>query len=420
MKQSYHPAVLVAYYLNCLPGELKESIPRSTKYGWAHKPLEACFGYEWACENQHLFSALQEVSASSKLLKVNLALLRIIAIKRFLVKYREQLRKRIFYAPETVLENIEKLKSAFTLTKALKHCGIDFRYYKNLKAKTKCAQSLLQICRLRHPAQLLKTEVQTIASYCSSEQYRYWPLISIYQQMKRDAILFISKNCFYKYVSLLNIKRSVALKRRKNHVQGIRAGRVFEILHADVTLYTFPNGLKAYIYLLMDNFSRAILSYRVSAQYSASYTKENLKEAYEKYLNPSIIVQCSLITDDGSENHGLAAKFLSECTKPSIKQLFAQKTITQSNSMIEAVNKSLKYGFLYHQAIPDLHALEKYVPLAIQDRENRPHDVLNGLTPLEVLNGSLPSSVNFASQTANSIKNRIAANKKENCCGFSF
>ena len=57
--------------------------------------------------------------------------------------------------------------------------------------------------------------------------------------------------------------------------------------------------------------------------------------------------------------------------------------------MIEAANKQLKYRFLYHLHIADHSALIKYIDQAMQDYNNRPHDILNGLTPLEVLYGKI-------------------------------
>ncbi|THU40048.1 transposase [Niastella caeni] len=53
--------------------------------------------------------------------------------------------------------------------------------------------------------------------------------------------------------------------------------------------------------------------------------------------------------------------------------------------MIEAANKQLKYRFLYHHYIADYDALAKYVEQSVNDYNIRPHHVLHGLTPNEVL-----------------------------------
>ena len=88
--------------------------------------------------------------------------------------------------------------------------------------------------------------------------------------------------------------------------------------------------------------------------------------------------------------------------------------------MIEAANKQIKYCFLYHKEIANFEQLEKYLQLAVEDYNNRPHDVLNGLTPAEVLNGKKPSEVDFKKQLSGSKAARLMANRKIKCCNYSF
>ncbi len=108
MKTSYHPSVLIAFYLHCLPEDMLQTIPCSTKYDWRHKDISTCFGYDWYCHNQHLFYTLQKVAGSKRLLKANRALLRIIAVQHFLKKYATQIQKKIFNAANITVNNIRK------------------------------------------------------------------------------------------------------------------------------------------------------------------------------------------------------------------------------------------------------------------------------------------------------------------------
>ena len=94
-----------------------------------------------------------------------------------------------------------------------------------------------------------------------------------------------------------------------------------------------------------------------------------------------------LLTDDGSENHGVAHQWIKNSNHPKIDHVIAQADVHYSNSMIEAANKQLKYRFLYHQNIYDFSKLKEYLTKAIIDFNHRPHGVLNGLTPIEVLQG---------------------------------
>ena len=127
-----------------------------------------------------------------------------------------------------------------------------------------------------------------------------------------------------------------------------------------------------------------------------------------------------LLTDDGSENYGITKQWLNRGGDLKIKHTIAQVDIHFSNSMIEAANKQLKYRFLYHQKIADFSQLEEYVSKAIEDFNNRPHAVLNGHTPMEVINGKSYDEEAKNKLLVLSRQARIIENQKLKCCGGSF
>lgn len=88
--------------------------------------------------------------------------------------------------------------------------------------------------------------------------------------------------------------------------------------------------------------------------------------------------------------------------------------------MIEAANKQLKYRFLYHHHIADYDTLIKYVEQSVNDYNNRPHHVLHGLTPNEVLQGQMPEPDKYASLIQQSKAIRLVENKKIKCCDHNF
>ena len=162
------------------------------------------------------------------------------------------------------------------------------------------------------------------------------------------------------------------------------------------------------------------MAYRLSTERKASFTLENLARVKAEYLLPSSVIECMLLTDDGSENYGEVKQWIKACDNPKISHVIAQTDIHFSNSMIEAANKQLKYRFLYHQKINDYSKLGQYVEKAVFDFNNRPHAVLHGLTPIEVLQGKRYNKemqnnlLNIAKQT------RIFENQKMKCCFGSF
>lgn len=418
-RQSYHPFVMVAFYLQFLPEELLAVIPRSTRHEWQHKPVAALFGYHWYCQNQHLFQTLQEIAISRKLQRINKALLRIIAIQRFMHTYRLLMRSRLSAVNTVVLNNIEKAGKQIGFSFCLKLLRFSRQQYWQLKQKI-CTQSLLRLCIPKHPAQLLHREVNAIKKYCEDARYIHWPLASVYHQLIRDKVAFFHISTFYKYITRLKLNRATALKRRKNHSTGIRAAAPLQLLHADVTVFRTADNIKAYIYLIQDNFSRAVLGYTVHAYRKASVMLELLQDACTGYLQPAALEYSCLMTDDGSENFGVVQDFVKAADNPVLEHIIAQRDVEFSNSMIEAANKHLKYYFLYHKHIADFNSLSRWLPEAIGDFNNRPHHVLNGLTPLEVLNGKTTDKNVAIAQRQAAKTERIAQNKQQKCCNYSF
>ncbi len=419
-KTTYCPLVLVAFYLNFLPDDLKYMIPRSTLYDWKHKNTESLFGYHWCYQQQMLFHTLQQVAANKKLIKINRVLIRVIAVQRFIKKYNGQIQNKLFNAAAVVVCNIEKIKDVLGSNLALKILSLSYQQYYQLRNKTRCVKSALNLFLLKHPAQLLSKEVHGIKTYCEDNRFLHWPLSSVYFQMIRDKAARLHQSIFYKYVSLLNLKRKQAAHRRKNHHIGIRSAALLQLLHADVTVFKPLDHIKAYIFIVQDNFSRAILDYAISLECKAQIMMELIRNVHHRYLKPASIPGCQFMTDDGNENYGEVTDFVASSANPALQHIIAQKDIEYSNSMVEAAHKNLKYRFLYHKTIPDYKSLCEYLPQAVEDYNNRPHAVLSGLTPLEVLNGRTVSATLLSTEMNEAQQARLTANKAQQCCGYSF
>jgi putative transposase len=417
-KLTYHPYVIIAFHLHCLPDELKLCIPRSTRFDWGQKELNTAYGFEWACQQEQFFATLQQVATSQKLLRVNVALLRIIAIKRFLHQHAARSSSKIIQ--QAIFGTIEKVCKVIRLTVVLKYIQRSPGWFQRLKRQQRCASSPLLLCRLKHPGQLLVQEIKAIKTYCTDGRFLQWPLSAVYHQLRRDEAAAFQLSTFYKYVGLLQLKRQSIAHRRKNHATGIRAEKPLAILHADLMLFRTADNVKNYIYLIQDNYSRAILAAQVSTQYSASITLENIAQVRRQFLQPTVIDHCQLITDSGVENFGVAGDFIRDARSPSIQHLVAQKDIVFSNSMIEAANKQLKYRFLYHQHIPGHEHLKQFVQQAVHDYNNRPHHNLDGLTPLEVLHGARIDKTAQSNEICRAQQQRLLKNKQEKCCFPTF
>lgn len=122
----------------------------------------------------------------------------------------------------------------------------------------------------------------------------------------------------------------------------------------------------------------------------------------------------TLITDGGSENKGALDDMLA---KPGMlrKRIIAQLDIIQSNNMIEATNKILKYRYLQSKVIYTSLELTDELQRAIADFNDIPKDQLFGLTPNEVLAGAIPDRGLFKDQISSGVLKRVQENQAYNC-----
>ena len=312
----------------------------------------------------------------------------------------------------SIISTIERVKEGIGLSRALRAFGITYQQYYAWKRRIECKESAFALCRKLNPNQLTAKEVGAIKSYLNDTKYYHWNLTNVYYQMLRDKAAFMSITSFYKYANLLLLTRSKPQKIKYN--KGIRADAPLRVLHMDVTIYRPLDHSKVYIYILMDNYSRCILSWKASLEYSPRIALENLYEAYQKYNLEKINPYVDLVTDDGSENKGAVNTFL-DTPGVNIKRLIAQKDIISSNSMVEAVNKRLKYDFLFTVRLNDYKHTLQYLPGAVDTYCNKPHSALYGLTPHEVVYGSLPDKRMFQQAIRQAAAKRSRVNFTQEC-----
>ena len=245
-------------------------------------------------------------------------------------------------------------------------------------------------------------------------------MVAVYYEMMRKGKAFMSLTTFYKYAKLFDNAAKRRLFKAKQK-KGIRAAKPKEIIHADVCVYRPLDNTKAFIYFIVDNFSRMILGWRISTQYNSSIMLDNLRTVYCEYLLEKEDPLAVLLVDDGIENKGSVCTAIQK-KDIKLKRLVAQKDIHFSNSMIEAVNKRMKYDFLFRQQLPDLESTRRFLETAVKQYNNRPHSALFGLTPNEVFYGVPPNKQLFKPQIELAKALRKAENKALSCdnCAFTI
>jgi len=217
----------------------------------------------------------------------------------------------------------------------------------------------------------------------TSKEFAHFPIRSLHYYAKRKGLLYCSYSTWTKYIDHFDWKRLRKEFPEKSKKVGIRAKHPNEIWHLDVSYFIFPNKTKCFIQAVIDNFSRYVIAWQVLESYDGEKTATLIQKALLKVAQGKVKKRdLRLIVDGGGENKGSEMKKL-EGMKHFRKQV-AQFEISFSNSIVEALFRSLKHNYLFHQNITNPSSLKKHVDFWFTDHNERiPHTAFDGETPLE-------------------------------------
>ena len=150
-----------------------------------------------------------------------------------------------------------------------------------------------------------------------------------------------------------------------------------QVWASDITYVPMRGGF-VYLTVVMDWYSRYVLSWEVSVIMDESFSVSSLERALRRYSKPEI---CN--TDQRSQYTGAA--FTGVLTDHGIKISMDGKGRATDNIMVERLWRSLKYEDIYireYETVADLiDGLRAYFEFY---NNRRPHQGLNGRTPAEV------------------------------------
>ncbi len=315
---------------------------------------------------------------------------------------------------ELVFDQIQRLFQVTSKKFACKLAGWSPAALRYHSKKIQCTVSPLNLCLKRHPAQLAGREIQIIKYLMTKAELACWPVSSIAWYAKRENLLHISLSTWYKYVQLLGLKRRFI--RPPDKTKGIVSTAPNQFLHVDTTFFPLPDGTKAAIVFVSDNFSKHILGWACSLKHSAQNVIEALQMTLQtiRTYHPQQLVSI-LVSDGGSENNALSVQeWLQISEDPKITKLIALKDIAFSNSPIEAVHKIMK-RYIRKQEPQNFQQLLHGLPRHVLDYTSiRPHGSLQGYTPLEAY-AQKQISMDFSEQIRLARTQRTALNKVQRC-----
>lgn len=396
---------------NLLSRDMLLDIPKSTLHSFRNTDFDSIHGFEINSKMGKNISFFQESLNYQRFL--DLCKAAFIVYKTLIRVLKLPKNSNPFLSKRIIISCIDRVKDTLGLPRALKYFKISKSTFQSWKSQllSVCTLSPIKKCFRKIPNQLTITEVSRMKTLLLSPIYQYWPIASIAYHALHNNIVSAGLSTWYKYSKILGIHR-FKIKKRK-YTNGIRALFPKQILHADVTYFKLLDGTKVFIYLLMDNFSRKILSWKASLKLSGEFRRDSIKLGFSRFLQPTDNIR--LIVDGGSENNNhLVSEYL---FRPDvlIEKIIAQKDIPSSNSMIEAVNKILKYRWLYRKRYETLDSLVTDLDSIIPNYNARPHISLEGLTPDQAFNGEQIDKEQLKFQFQIAKRFRFSENKKMNC-----
>lgn len=396
MRQAYHKystTVIMAYALGLqnqyIDKEIRDQISSSTSWSWKGKDPNKIIGVKYErIKHKRLIQPQKS--------KINPSEIQLNVFKEFTSLFmkgldQKRIKKELRKNKVKIINFLDQHSNQISYKEAAEILPIALKtlYGWRNEVKYKCDASPLFQCVKRHSNQATIMEVNTIKEALLDPNFQHWSIKSCWADAFKFGKTKLSYSTWSKYNNLLELRNTDRKKRGRPPYKPIRAKYINEIWHADITVFKTKNRQKCYIYTVIDNYSRYILAWRIETKVSSKYRLETIKEALQFAFGDKPIKKLQLITDAGPENNNKLMKKFIASLDWELKHDIALQDIDQSNSMQEAVYKTLKYRYLFQMENPNYEALVENFKKFLDDYQNkRPHYALNIYTPSEVYNGT--------------------------------
>ncbi len=363
---------------------VRNGVPRSTARDWSRSVSPKVVTLDVASMSEHeLRKELIELRKRNATL---LAVLRLVVV---LLKVCEVslVRRRLpsDKKKRALLRAVDRSKTALSLRRALRIIGLSTTRYHAWRREEECELDDVSSCPQVHPHQLTAEERHVVKDMVTSDDYRHVPTGTLAILAQRLGKVFASPSTWRRLV------RSHGWRRPRKRVHpakprlGIRAAAPNEIWHIDTSVVRLLDGSRAYLYAVLDNFSRRILGWRVSENFDPMNTFAILLEAGNSDVSTESPPM--LLTDGGIENRTKAIDDL--VNSGALRRILAQTEIACSNSMIESWWRTLKHQWLFLNNLDSVCALRRLVDYYVEDYNTRlPHSAFRGQTPNEMYFGT--------------------------------
>jgi transposase InsO family protein len=391
-------------------------IPRSTVSTWRRRGLRPVVTAEPLA--QELQQAIDSSKRWEKRARILAAVFRLLlALLRASGFSLDGLRLPQGKANAGILRAITSAETLLPLTIILRIIGLEpGRYHAWRRAEKACDLSDRSSCPRTSPGQLTSGEVAVVKEMVVAPEHRHMPLGTLARYAKRIGKVFASTTTWAKLVRERGWRRPRQRLHPLKPTVGVRVSRPNEIWHIDTSIIKLIDGTKVYLQAVVDNYSGKILACVVTGGFDPSSTCQLLLAASKHLVDAG---RPLVYADSGVENVNgeVDDTLFTAC----LDRILAQVEIGLSNSIIEAVWRSMKHQWLFLNTLDSVAHVRALVEFYVNEHNTKmPHAAFDGQTPDEVFFGTgaeVPVELSVA--TANARAARLAANRAMSCvrCG---
>ncbi len=317
-------------------------------------------------------------------------------------------------AKSGLLRAIERAQPSLKLRTVLRILGLSpSRFHGWKRAELVCDLDDHSSCPKISPHRLTLDETLTIREMVTSPEYRHVPTGTLAILAQRMGRVIASPTTWRRLVRERGWRRPRLRLHPEKPKVGIRATRPNEIWHIDTTIIRLLDGTRAYLHAVIDNFSRRILSWRVSGHFDPANTVATLLEAGQHASTRG--EPPTVLSDSGVENVNQSVEELIDTGV--LRRVLAMTELRFSNSMIEAWWRSLKHQWLFLHSLDRVEKVRQLVEFYVKEHnEHLPHSAFRGQTPDEMYFGygdAVPEELHAGKRAAR--QKRLEVNRALSC-----
>jgi transposase InsO family protein len=419
-KRTYHPLIIVLYTSGMLSEQQIKEIPKTTRWNWDKFIAEQHFHYNWTEDYVKDLNNFTKIYQQKQLYSTIKFLLQLNKGYSQILNQITSSKKLLKDNAKSIVNSIDRVTSSSKIKTqtACKFYNVSKDWYHREKRKLNCSLNVFNICFKQHPSQLSLKESTTIENIVTNPENFGKTKTTLYYQALRSEILYCAKSTFCKYATALGYQKPIRLPKIQR--KGLRAIRIFEWLHVDITYVPTLNDGMQKVAFVKDNFSKAILHYKTTSDKAGSnFIATLFQETFEKHNLFEITTPINILSDGGPENKGEFISWIRNINTPPIIRKLTARTpeFPQANNMAESTHSIYKTEFLKGKIVSSkLEHVQSIIRFVEYYNYKRFPTELFGYNPMEIINGEIPDKYRFTKQIAQARIDRIKENQDFNQC----